>query len=423
MSGQELSVAEQEKPWLSFLSTLKKACDIAGVENHIYEILSNPTKEVKVTLPITMDDGSTRVFEGFRVVHSNILGPSKGGLRYADYVNIHEVKALAAWMSFKCAVVNIPYGGGKGGIKVNPRLHSKGELERLTKKFTIAMADVFGPDKDIPAPDVATDGQVMAWLYDAYSKHVGYPAPGVVTGKPLSIGGSLGRVEATGRGVMITALAAMEKLGIKPSEASASVQGFGNVGSISAKLLAQKGVKIVAISDVAGGYYNENGINIPEAIKYSAANGHSLIGFPGATQIPGDDVLTLDVDVLLPAAKEEVITINNVEKIKAKLIVEGANGPTSADVDQILNDKGVMIVPDILANAGGVTVSYFEWVQNKSGYAWSLEQVEEREDHKMNAAFHEVYDASHKYSCSMRIAAYVVAMNRLAEGINLRGNY
>lgn len=415
------TIEDIENPFDSMLSRFNVAANILGIDEETYNLLIAPAKEVKVNLPVKMDDGSMRVFEGYRVIHSVHLGPAKGGIRYAPNVHIEEVKALAAWMSLKCAVVNIPFGGAKGGIKCDPRKLTKGELERLTRAYTVALADVIGPDKDIPAPDVGTDPQIMAWLYDAYSRRMGYSSPAIVTGKPLVLGGSLGRVEATGRGVMVSTLAALHKLELNPLNASAVVQGFGNVGSISAKLLAKKGVKIKGISDVSGGYYNDKGIDIEKAIEYYQKNNLSLEGFDGAEPISNDDLLTADVDVLVPAAIEDQITRHNANRIKAKLIVEGANGPTSASADKILNENGVMVVPDILANAGGVTVSYFEWVQNRLGYFWSLDRIERREDRVMADAFEKVYQVSLKYGTSLRIAAYIIAIDKIAQTMKLRG--
>lgn len=415
------TIEDIENPFDSMLSRFNVAANILGIDEETYNLLIAPAKEVKVNLPVKMDDGSMKVFEGYRVIHSVHLGPAKGGIRYAPNVHIEEVKALAAWMSLKCAVVNIPFGGAKGGIKCDPRKLSKGELERLTRAYTVALADVIGPDRDIPAPDVGTDPQIMAWLYDAYSRRMGYSSPAIVTGKPLVLGGSLGRVEATGRGVMVTALAALHKLELNPLNASAVVQGFGNVGSISAKLLAAKGVKIKGISDVSGGYFNEKGIDIEKAIEYYQKNKLSLEGFDGADLISNDELLTADVDVLVPAAIEDQITRHNANRIKAKLIVEGANGPTSASADRILNENGVMVVPDILANAGGVTVSYFEWVQNRLGYFWSLDRIERREDRIMEEAFEKVYQVSLKYGTNLRIAAYIIAIDKIAQTMKLRG--
>lgn len=407
--------------------SMKKRFDIAaktiGLDESDYHVLIAPQKTVIVNIPVTMDDGKVKVFEGFRVVHNANLGPSKGGIRYSMDVHLDEVRALAAWMTWKCAVVGIPYGGGKGGIKCDPRSMSKGELERLTRSYTDMMVDVFGPDKDIPAPDMGTGPQEMAWLMDEYSKLVGKSSPAVVTGKPIVLGGSLGRVEATGRGVMVSTRAALAKMGINPVGTTCAVQGFGNVGSISAKLLAMQGLKILAISDVSGAYYNPEGINIEAAIAFRDKNNGTLEGFKDGKKISNAELLELDVTVLVPAAMEDQITEENANRIKAKLIVEGANGPTSASADDMLNKKGVLVVPDILANAGGVTVSYFEWVQNRLGYYWTEERVYRRADRVMKTAFEGVYAAAQKYNIPMRIAAYCVAIQRVADVEKLRGKF
>ncbi len=414
ITGQHLN------PFESMMSRFDIAAKKLGLDDGSYNVLKSPAKIVIVSLPVTMDNGEVKVFEGFRVIHNANLGPSKGGIRYSMDVTLDEVKALAAWMTWKCAVVGIPYGGGKGGIKCHPQSMSKGELERMTRAYTVAMVDVFGPEKDIPAPDMNTGQQEMAWIMDEYSKLKGYSSPAVVTGKPLVLGGSLGRVEATGRGVMVSARSAMTKMGLNPVGATCAVQGFGNVGSISAKLLATQGLKIVAISDVTGGYYDPNGINVEEAIAYKEGNKGTLEGFK-AQKISNNDLLTLAVDVLVPAAMEDQITAENANDIKAKLIVEGANGPTSWNADDILNSKGIMVVPDILANAGGVTVSYFEWVQNRLGYYWTEERVNRRADRTMKQAFEVVYQAAQKHDCSWRIAAYIVAIDKVANTQKLRG--
>ncbi len=416
-------ISDKENPFESMMSRFHIASQALGLDDEVYNVLKSPAKQVQVSLPITMDDGSIQVFEGFRVIHSNILGPSKGGLRYDMSVHMDEMKALAAWMTWKCAVVDIPYGGAKGGIKCNPRQMSAGEIERLTRAYTFAMAEIFGPDRDIPAPDMGTGPREMAWLMDAYSKVQGMTVNSVVTGKPLVLGGSLGRAEATGRGVMVSALAAMEKLKINPYQASISVQGFGNVGSFASLLLAERGCRIVAVSDLSGAYYNEKGIDVEHAIKYRDNNNGHLEGFEGAEKILGEELLTLKVDVLVPAATEDVITTENADNIKARLIVEGANGPTSANADPIINDKGIMVAPDILANAGGVTVSYFEWVQNRLGYKWSAERVNRRSDRIMKDAFDRVYNASLEYKVSMRIAAYIVAIDKVSKTYKFRGGF
>lgn len=416
-------ITDKDNPFESMMIRFRTAAQILGLDEEIYNVLKTPDKQVIVSLPITMDDGSIQVFEGYRVIHSNILGPSKGGVRYDVGVNLDEVKALAAWMTWKCAVVDIPYGGAKGGIRCNPRQMSSGEIERLTRSYTTAMTEIFGPDRDIPAPDMGTGPREMAWLMDQYSRARGMTVNAVVTGKPLVLGGSLGRVEATGRGVMVSALAAMVKLKINPYQATCVVQGFGNVGSNAALLLEERGVIIKAIGDITGGYYNEKGINIKEANEYRLNNNGSLEGFKGGELISQDDLLTLDVDVLVPAAKEDVINEKNARKINAKLIVEGANGPTSAAADSIINDKGIMVTPDILANAGGVTVSYFEWVQNRLGYKWTKERVNRRSDRIMKAAFDNVYQKSQDYKVSMRIAAYIVAIDKVAKTYKFRGGF
>ncbi len=417
-------IKDKENPLESMMERFNIAAEKLGLSDEVYNVLKNPAKQVIVSLPITMDNGKIQVFEGIRVIHSNILGPAKGGIRFAPDVHIDEVRALAAWMTWKCAVVDIPYGGGKGGVRCNPREMSKGEIERLMRAYTMAMIDVFGPDKDIPAPDMGTGPREMAWLMDEYSKARGMTVNSVVTGKPLVLGGSLGRTEATGRGVMVSALAAMQKLKINPFQATCAVQGFGNVGSWAAALLEERGLKIVAVSDISGAYYNEKGINIQEAIKYRDTNNGTLEGFPGADKlINAGDLLTLEVDVLVPAAIEDVITLKNVNDIKAKLIVEGANGPTSARADAVINEKGIMAVPDILANAGGVTVSYFEWVQNRLGYKWTADRVNRRSDRIMKDAFDHVYQASQKYDVPMRIAAYIVAIDKVAQTYTFRGGF
>ncbi|SNC77182.1 glutamate dehydrogenase (NAD(P)+) [Hymenobacter gelipurpurascens] len=415
---------DAENPLESMMSRFNVATEILGLDDETYNVLKAPDKQVIVHIPVTMDNGKVRVFEGYRVVHNTILGPSKGGIRYDKNVHLDEVKALAAWMTWKCAVVDLPYGGAKGGIICDPTTMSAGEIERLTRGYTLAMKDVFGPDRDIPAPDMGTGPREMAWLMDEFSKTVGATSPAVVTGKPLVMGGSLGRTEATGRGVMVSALAAMKKLGMDPHQASAAVQGFGNVGTWAAKLLSEQGVKIKCISDISGAYWNDNGINIDEAVAYKNAHKGRLDGFNGATLMDdADDLLTSEVDVLVPAAVEDVITEHNAHDIKAKLIVEGANGPTSASADPIINEKGIMVVPDILANSGGVTVSYFEWVQNRQGFKWTEEMVTERADRIMNDAFEKVYATSQKYNIPMRIAAYVVAIDKVAQTYKFRGGF
>lgn len=405
------------------MSRFQLASQILGLEEEIYNVLKNPARQVIVSLPVTMDDGSIKVFEGYRVIHSTILGPSKGGIRFDMHVNLDEVKALAAWMTWKCAVVDIPYGGAKGGVCCDPRQMSAGEIERLMRAYTQAMADVFGPDRDIPAPDMGTGPREMAWLMDQYSRIQGMTTHAVVTGKPIVLGGSLGRSEATGRGVMVSAMAAMEKLKINPYKATCAVQGFGNVGSSAARLLSERGLVVQAISDISGAYFNEQGIDVPAAMKYRETNKGSLEGFSGAEKISNEDLLTLPVDLLVPAATEDVITSANAPNIRARLIVEGANGPTSSKADKIINEKGIVVVPDILANAGGVTVSYFEWVQNRLGYKWTADRVNRRSDRIMKDAFSNVYKTASQYNVPMRIAAYMVAIDKVSKTYKYRGGY
>ncbi len=422
MSSQLNGGSPRYNPLESMNRRFDTAVEVLGLDKQFADVLRVPDKVVICNIPITMDDGTIKVFEGFRVVHSDHLGPSKGGIRFSPDVNLDEVKALAAWMTWKCAIVNIPYGGAKGGVKCDPRSMSKGELERLTRGYTIAMKDVFGPESDIPAPDMGTGPQEMAWIVDEYSKVKGQNAWAVVTGKPIVLGGSLGRVEATGRGVMVSTRTALAKMGIKPSEATCVVQGFGNVGSISARLISQMGVKIVGISDVSGGYYNPEGIDVNDAAEYvKNSPKRSLEGFPNVSLISNSELLELDCTVLVPAAMEDQITPENAHNIKAKLIVEGANGPTTAAADAILEEKGVLVVPDILANAGGVTVSYFEWVQNRLGYYWTEERVNRRADRAMKIAFENIYNAAAKFKVNMRVAAYVVALDKVSQTLKLRG--
>jgi len=414
---------DHENPFEAMMSRFQEASQILGLEEEIYSVLKNPTRQVIVSLPVTMDNGAIKVFEGYRVIHSNILGPSKGGIRFDPGVNLDEVKALAAWMTWKCAVVDIPYGGAKGGVACNPLEMSLGEKERLMRAYTLAMTEVFGPDKDIPAPDMGTGPREMAWLMDQYSRTQGMTVNSVVTGKPLVLGGSLGRTEATGRGVMVASMAAMEKLKINPYKATCAVQGFGNVGSSAARLLNERGLVIQAISDISGAYYNAAGIDISAAERYRESNKGSLVGFTGVEKITNEELLTLPVDLLVPAATEDVIRSTNAPDIKAKLIVEGANGPTSSGADSIINEKGILVVPDILANAGGVTVSYFEWIQNRLGYKWTADRVNRRSDRIMKDAFSNVYRVSREYNVSMRIAAYMVAIDKVAKTYKYRGGY
>lgn len=415
-------IKDKENPFESMMERFDFAAKKLGLENGIYQYLKSPTKQIITSIPIIMDDGRIEVFEGYRVIHNDILGPSKGGIRYADDVNLDEVKALAAWMTWKCAIVNIPFGGAKGGVRCDPNKLSQTELERLTRRFTSNLLDVFGPEKDIPAPDMNTNEQTMAWIMDTYSMHSKRTETAVVTGKPFILGGSLGRREATGRGVMIVSIAALNKLGIDPKKATSVVQGFGNVGSVSAQLLHEQGVKILAVSDVTGGYYNKKGLDINEMIEYTKKN-KTLAKFGKAEAISNEELLELECDLLVPAAREDQITKKNADKLKCKIISEGANGPTTAKADPILNEKGILVIPDILANAGGVTVSYFEWVQDRMGFFWTLETVNERLERMMIDAFNHVYDVAEKHNVSLRIGAYISAIDKVAKTLKMRGIY
>lgn len=414
---------DKESPFESMMERFRFAAEILKLDDGMFSYLSNPVKQVTVSIPVEMDDGTLKVYEGYRVIHDNILGPSKGGIRFAPDVNLDEVKALASWMTWKCAVVNVPFGGAKGGIRCNPREMSQRELERLTRRYTASMLEVFGPEVDIPAPDMGTNEQVMAWLMDTYSMHMRKTSTAVVTGKPIIIGGSLGRKEATGRGVVTVTLAAMNKLGISPVNARVAVQGFGNVGSISAKLMYEQGSRIIAISDISGAYFNPKGIDIPAAMEYSANNKNSLEGFADAEKITNEELLELDCDILIPAAKEDQISKLNADRIKAKIIAEGANGPVTANADAILDQKGILVIPDILANAGGVTVSYFEWVQDRQGYFWTEERVNRRLNRMMRNAFQLIYGVMEEHNITLRQAAYVYAIKKVAETLKLRGIY
>ena len=413
-------IMHDKDPLESMMQRFHVAAEYLKLDEEVYSVLKSSVKKIIVSLPISMDDGSIKVFEGYRVIHSNILGPSKGGLRFDPNVDLNEVTALAAWMTWKCAVVDIPYGGAKGGVNCNPKEMSQSELERLTRAYTQSMHDVFGPDKDIPAPDMGTGPDQMAWLMDEYSRARGTTVNAVVTGKPIILGGSVGRIEATGRGVMVSTLSALTKLKIKPFKATVAIQGFGNVGSWAAQLLKERGCKVVAISDISGGYFNSDGIDVGKAITHKNENNGVLENFDGGKKISNDELLTLDVDVLIPAAMENTITEKNANKIKAKLIVEGANGPTSYEADPILEKKGVVAVPDILANAGGVIVSYFEWVQNRLGFKWTKNRVYRRSDSIIKQAFNNVYSISKKYNISLRTAAYIAAIDKVSRTYKYR---
>ncbi|PIO47579.1 MAG: amino acid dehydrogenase [[Chlorobium] sp. 445] len=415
-------IKDKENPFESMMARFDIAAEILHLEEGIYQYLKTPVKQVTVSIPIQMDNGKIEVFEGYRVIHNDILGPSKGGIRYAPDVTLDEVKALAAWMTWKCAILNLPFGGAKGAVKCDPTQLTPIEVEKITRRYTANLMSVFGPDKDIPAPDMNTNEQTMAWIMDTYSMHVQRTETAVVTGKPVILGGSLGRREATGRGVMICTLSAMDKLGMSPTSSRVVVQGFGNVGSVSAKLLYEQGCKIVGISDISGGYYNPNGHDIPKALEYAAKHG-SLAGYSEGDHITNEELLELPCDVLVPAAKEDQITTRNAHKLQCRLIVEGANGPMTADAEPIIFDRGIRTVPDILANAGGVTVSYFEWVQDRQGYFWSLERVNRRLERAMRNAFEAVYHTAITHNQTLRIGAYILAIDKVAKTLKLRGIY
>jgi glutamate dehydrogenase (NAD(P)+) len=386
------------------------------------QIIKEPRRATIVKLPVQMDDGSFRVFTGYRVQHSIIRGPAKGGIRYHPDVTLEEVMALAAWMTWKCAVVGIPFGGGKGGVACDPSKMSKSELERLTRRYTADMIDVIGPESDVPAPDVNTNEQTMAWIMDTYSMHARHTVTSVVTGKPLELGGSAGRREATGRGVLFVIREAAKKLGMTLKGAKVVVQGFGNVGSVAADLLAKDGALIVGVSDVKGGVQNPKGLDLPALMKHVAEK-KTVAGFAGGTPVEGKKILEVPCDILIPAALENQITHVNASRISAKIIAEGANGPTTHQADKILNKAGVMVIPDILANSGGVTVSYFEWVQDRQGYFWREAEVNERLEHIMVTSFNDVARMAEEHKVSLRVAAFMLAIKRVVDAITLRGVY
>ncbi len=413
------------EPYEQVKNTIDETAEIMGLEESDYITLKYPERELTVSLPIKMDDGKIKVFRGYRVQHSSLRGPCKGGIRYHKDVNLEEVKALAAWMTFKCAVVNIPYGGGKGGIEVDPAPLSDNELERLTRRYTAGILPLIGPEKDIPAPDINTNSTVMGWIMDTYSMFAGYTVPGVVTGKPIDIGGSLGRDGATGRGVMFMAREIMHRQGKPLTGAKVAIQGFGNVGGMAARLLQQEGAKIVAVSDVSCGLYNPSGIDVEELLVYVADGGRAKhfkdYENKQIKKITNEQLLELEVDILIPAATENQITEENANKIKAPIIVEGANGPTTLEADRILEQKGITVVPDILANAGGVIVSYFEWVQNIQSLMWDEEEINRALEKIMIRAFNAVWESAIGRNLSLRKGAYIIAIERLVKAKRIRG--
>lgn len=407
-------------PFLRAQQSFKEAVETLGLEPGVYEILKQPMRTFEVAVPFVRDDGTLQVFTGYRVQHNDALGPTKGGLRFHPDVNVDEVKALAMWMSVKCALLGLPYGGGKGGIACDVDQLSEGEIERLSREYIRAVSLVIGPDKDIPAPDVSTNPQIMAWMVDEYSRIRGENTFGLITGKPLVIGGSKGRVEATGRGLVFATRQLATEMGIDFTKARVTVQGFGNVGSVAAAISHRMGASVVAVSDKDGGLYNPAGIDIDDLLEYKRVN-RNLIGYPKAEPISNKDLLELPVDILFPAALENQITADNAASIRAKIVGEGANGPTTPEADAILFDKGVMVVPDVLGNSGGVTVSYFEWVQNQSRFYWSEDEVNQRLEDYMSRAMAEMHRMHERFGVTLRKAAYLVATDRLAQAMRVRG--
>jgi glutamate dehydrogenase (NAD(P)+) len=410
-------------PYDNMLEVLDTAAGMLGLLESDYIALRYPERELKVSIPVEMDDGSVRVFEGYRVQHSTSRGPAKGGIRYHQQVDIDEVKALAAWMSLKCAVVNIPYGGAKGAVKVDPAQLSKAELKRLTRRYTAMILPLIGPEKDIPAPDVNTNAEIMGWIMDTYSMFKGYTVPGVVTGKPVDVGGSLGRKEATGRGVMLMTRELLHRSGVPVLGTSVAVQGMGNVGGVAAKLLQAEGCRIVAASDVSGGIRRKSGLDVADILRYLDTSGKKLNEYEaqGVEHITNEELLTMDADVLIPAALENQITEQLAGSVKARFIVEGANGPTTVEADRVLESRGIKVLPDILANAGGVVVSYFEWVQNIQSLTWDEEEINRTLEKIMIRAFNEVMDKAAEYHTTMRMGANIVAIDRIVKAKNIRG--
>lgn len=404
------------------IAYFNEAAELLDLNPGIRRLLTKPSRQIIFAIPFQRDNGELEVFTGYRVQYNFARGPAKGGIRYHPGVTLDEVTALAFWMTWKCAVVDLPFGGGKGGVTCDPTTLSMGELERITRRYAAELVEVVGPDKDVPAPDVGTTPQIMAWFMDTYSMHVRQHVPGVVTGKPLEIGGSRGRVEATGRGVSLVALAQMKRMGIEPQGARVVIQGFGNVGSVAAKMFVNAGARVIAISDVSGAYFNETGIDVAGATAYAKEH-LSLEGYLGGERIPGDALLTLECDVLVPAALEKQLTIENAASVRATLIVEGANGPTTPEADHIFNTRGIIVIPDIVANAGGVTVSYFEWAQDRAGYFWKESEVNERLADVMLENFTKVSDLATLRKISLRTAAYMVAIDRVVQSMNTRGVY
>jgi glutamate dehydrogenase (NAD(P)+) len=414
--------SDEKNPFEAMSERFDRAAKLLNLEEDLYAVMRVPSRELKVYIPVRMDTGHIQVFEGFRVQHNFARGPAKGGIRYAPDVTLDEVKALSAWMTWKCAVVNVPFGGAKGGVVCDPHQMSIGELERLTRRYTSELLDFIGPDRDVPAPDMNTGEQTMAWIMDTYSMHSRHTVNAVVTGKPVALGGSLGRREATGRGVMFTVNEAIKRFDLTPERTTVVVQGSGNVGGIGAELMHELGYKVIAISDVSGGIYNQNGLDIPKALEYLRAN-KTFEGYSEADAVDNKSLLEIECDVLAPCATENQITSENADRIRCKILAEGANGPTTPKADKILHEKGVFVIPDILANAGGVTVSYFEWVQDRMGYFWSESEVNTRLEDKMVASFNELCHYATKHDVDTRTAAYMLAIDRVAYDTRMRGIY
>ena len=420
--GSPISAEQENNPWLAQEARFDEAARRLNLDAGIWKVLRYPSREIIVHIPVAMDDGSIEVFTGYRVQHSISRGPCKGGIRYSPDVSLDEVRALASWMTWKCAVVNIPFGGAKGGVICDPKSMSEGELERMTRRYTAALIEFIGPEKDVPAPDMGTNEQTMAWVMDTYSMHMGQTMTSVVTGKPVSLGGSRGRREATGRGISVVVDQAIHHLSMVPSETSVIIQGFGNVGSNAAKILWDKGYKIIGIGEYDGALYNPAGIDISELLEHKARTG-TVHDFPGAQPFDQDDILIQKCDVLIPAATENVITSRNAANLQCRILCEGANGPTTTLADEILASKGIFVIPDILANAGGVTTSYFEWVQDRMGYFWTEDEVNQRLDRIMIDSFNDVLQYSIAHSVNNRIAAYMLAIDRVAHTTRQRGIY
>jgi glutamate dehydrogenase (NAD(P)+) len=418
-----VTVVARQSAWQSAQAQLTEAVKQLELDDGMHQLLATPRREMTVSIPLRRDDGHVEVLRGYRVQHNLSRGPAKGGIRYHPSTDIDEVRALAMWMTWKCALIGIPYGGAKGGVTIDPRLYSQTELERVTRRYASEIGPIVGPEKDIPAPDVGTDEQTMAWFMDTYSVNRGYTVTGVVTGKPVSIGGSQGRGGATSRGVLITAFLALRESGLDPRDATVAVQGFGKVGGLAAQYLHDAGCKVVAVSDVKGGAYNAMGLNPAAMLRALRGGMESVVGYPGTDAISNEELLELDVDVLVPAALESVIHDGNADRVKARFIVEGANGPTTPDADEILEAKGVVVVPDILANSGGVAVSYFEWVQDLQAYAWSESEVNDRLSSILESAYAEVSALAQEYGVSLRTAAQMIGVGRVAEAHRTRGLY